>query len=161
VAVSWRRKTLYHHYWLNVHVQLFSTEAFTKTSSYHIRHSWNISKFVVRHKWIILLLWQLNLIVIYMTCHPLSLSYDYLCEKKMLYHSWLRVECTLFCNLKSRVRTHAILMIGLYELYESQFVVRHKWIILLLWQLNLIVIYMTCHPLSLSYDYLCEKSSIT
>jgi hypothetical protein len=33
-----------------------------------------------------------------------------------LYHLWLRVECTLFCNLQSRVRTHAVLVIGLYEL---------------------------------------------
>jgi hypothetical protein len=32
-----------------------------------------------------------------------------------LYHLWLRVECTLFCNLQSRARTHAVL-IGLYEL---------------------------------------------
>jgi hypothetical protein len=28
----------------------------------------------------------------------------------------LRVECTLFCNLQSWVRTHAVLVIGLYEL---------------------------------------------
>jgi hypothetical protein len=27
-------------------------------------------------------------------------------------HLWLRVECTLFCNLQSRARTHAILVIG-------------------------------------------------
>jgi hypothetical protein len=33
-----------------------------------------------------------------------------------LYHLQLRVECTLFCNLQSRARTHAILVIGLYEL---------------------------------------------
>jgi hypothetical protein len=33
-----------------------------------------------------------------------------------LYHLRLRVECTLFCNLRSRVRTHAVLVIGLYEL---------------------------------------------
>jgi hypothetical protein len=33
-----------------------------------------------------------------------------------LYHLRLRVECTLFCNLQSRARTHAILVIGLYEL---------------------------------------------
>jgi len=33
-----------------------------------------------------------------------------------LYHSQLRVECTLFCNLQSRVRTHTVLVIGLYEL---------------------------------------------
>ena len=28
----------------------------------------------------------------------------------------LRVECTLFCNLQSRATTHAVLVIGLYEL---------------------------------------------
>ena len=33
-----------------------------------------------------------------------------------LYHLRLRVECTLFCNLQSWARTHAILVIGLYEL---------------------------------------------
>ena len=33
-----------------------------------------------------------------------------------LYHLWLRVKCTLFCNLQSRARTHAVLVIGLYEL---------------------------------------------
>ena len=33
-----------------------------------------------------------------------------------LYHLQLQVECTLVCNLQSRVRTHAILVIGLYEL---------------------------------------------
>ena len=27
-----------------------------------------------------------------------------------------RAECTLFCNLQSRVQTHAVLVIGLYEL---------------------------------------------
>jgi hypothetical protein len=32
-----------------------------------------------------------------------------------LYHLRLRVKCTLFCNLQSRVRTHAVLVIGLYE----------------------------------------------
>jgi len=30
------------------------------------------------------------------------------------YHLRLRVECTLFCNLQSRARTHAVLVIGLY-----------------------------------------------
>ena len=35
-----------------------------------------------------------------------------------LYHLRLRVECTLFCNLQSRARTHAILVIGLYELFQ-------------------------------------------
>jgi hypothetical protein len=33
-----------------------------------------------------------------------------------LYHLRLRVECTFFCNLQSRARTHAVLMIGLHEL---------------------------------------------
>ena len=35
-----------------------------------------------------------------------------------LYHLRLRVECTLFCNLQSRARTHAVLVIGLYELLD-------------------------------------------
>jgi hypothetical protein len=33
-----------------------------------------------------------------------------------LYHLRPRVECTLFCNLQSWARTHAVLVIGLYEL---------------------------------------------
>jgi hypothetical protein len=33
-----------------------------------------------------------------------------------LYHLRLRVECIFFCNLQSRARTHAVLVIGLYEL---------------------------------------------
>jgi hypothetical protein len=36
--------------------------------------------------------------------------------KSPVYHLRMRVECTFFCNLQSRARTHAILMIGLYEL---------------------------------------------
>ena len=35
-----------------------------------------------------------------------------------LYHLWLRVECTLFRNLQSRAGTHAVLVIGLYELLD-------------------------------------------
>ena len=31
----------------------------------------------------------------------------------------LRVKCTLFCNLQSRVLTHAVLVIGLYELLSN------------------------------------------
>jgi hypothetical protein len=31
-------------------------------------------------------------------------------------HCILRVECTVFCNLQSRARTHAVLVIGLNEL---------------------------------------------
>jgi hypothetical protein len=37
-----------------------------------------------------------------------------------LYHLRLRVECSLFCNLQSRARTHAVLVIGLYELLGIQ-----------------------------------------
>ena len=33
-----------------------------------------------------------------------------------LYHLRLQVKCTLFCNLQSQARTHAVLVIGLYEL---------------------------------------------
>jgi hypothetical protein len=33
-----------------------------------------------------------------------------------LYHLRMRVECTFFCNIQSRARTHAVLVIGLYEL---------------------------------------------
>ena len=33
-----------------------------------------------------------------------------------LYHLWLRVECTLFCNLQSWAQTHPVLVICLYEL---------------------------------------------
>jgi len=35
-----------------------------------------------------------------------------------LYHVRLRIECTFFCNLQSRMRTHAVLVIGLYELLD-------------------------------------------
>ena len=35
-----------------------------------------------------------------------------------LYHLRLRVDCTLFCKLQSLARTHAVLVIGLYELLD-------------------------------------------
>jgi hypothetical protein len=35
-----------------------------------------------------------------------------------LYHLRLRVECTFFCNLQSWARTHAVLVISLYELLD-------------------------------------------
>jgi hypothetical protein len=35
-----------------------------------------------------------------------------------VYHLQLRVECTLFCNLRSWARTYAVLVIGLYELLD-------------------------------------------
>ena len=37
-----------------------------------------------------------------------------------LYHLRIRVQCTLFCNLQSRARTHVVLVIGLYELLGNQ-----------------------------------------
>ena len=33
--------------------------------------------------------------------------------------SYFRVECTLFCNLQSWARTHAVLVIGLYEVLDA------------------------------------------
>jgi hypothetical protein len=33
-------------------------------------------------------------------------------------HLRLRVECTLFCNLQIGAQTHAVLVIGLYELLD-------------------------------------------
>ena len=48
------------------------------------------------------------------------------------YHMRLRVECTLFCNLQSWAQTHAILVIGLYELLGNPieppgpFIVRYQ-----------------------------------
>ena len=36
-----------------------------------------------------------------------------------LYHLRMRVEWTLLCNLQSRARTHAVLVIGLYELLSN------------------------------------------
>ena len=35
-----------------------------------------------------------------------------------VYHLRLQVECTLFCNLQSWARTHAVLVIGLYEVLD-------------------------------------------
>jgi hypothetical protein len=40
-----------------------------------------------------------------------------------LYHLRLRVVCTLFCNIQSQAQTHAILVIGLYELLSNPKVV--------------------------------------
>jgi hypothetical protein len=44
-----------------------------------------------------------------------------------LYHLRLQVECTLYCNLQSRARTHAILVIhvGLYELLGNLILIRN------------------------------------
>jgi hypothetical protein len=41
------------------------------------------------------------------------------------YHLRLRVECTLFCNLQSRARTHAVLVIGLYAASSTTKTGRH------------------------------------
>jgi hypothetical protein len=35
-----------------------------------------------------------------------------------LYHLRLRVECTLCCHLQTWARTHAVLVIGLYEFLD-------------------------------------------
>ena len=56
----------------------------------------------------------------------LIVSFQVCCRKRTnllqstgkLYHMRLWVECTLFCNLQSRARTHAVLVIGLYELLD-------------------------------------------
>jgi hypothetical protein len=39
-----------------------------------------------------------------------------------LYHLRLPVECTLFSNLPNRARTHAVLVIGLYELLDPTYI---------------------------------------
>jgi hypothetical protein len=44
-----------------------------------------------------------------------------------LYHSRLRFECTLFYNVKSRVRTHTVLVIGLYELLDNPIEAPRTW----------------------------------
>jgi hypothetical protein len=38
------------------------------------------------------------------------------------YHLRLRVKCTLCCNLQSRARTLAVLLIGLYELAKLRYI---------------------------------------
>ena len=56
----------------------------------------------------------------------LIVSFQVCCRKRTnvlqstgkLYHMRLWVECTLSCNLQSRARTHAVLVIGLYELLD-------------------------------------------
>jgi hypothetical protein len=40
-------------------------------------------------------------------------------EVRQLYHLRLRLQCTFLCNLQSRARTHAVLVIGLYELLSN------------------------------------------
>ena len=42
-----------------------------------------------------------------------------------LYHLRLRVECTLFLNLQSRAQTHAVFVIGLYELLGNPTTLSH------------------------------------
>ena len=55
---------------------------------------------------------QLNFDLIFGVLTPLSAIFQL-----HVYHGdQLRVECTLFCNLQSRARTHAVLVMGLYEL---------------------------------------------
>jgi hypothetical protein len=49
---------------------------------------------------------------------PLSTIFQ-LYHGDQFYHLRLQVECTLFCNLQSRARTHAVLVIVLYELLDA------------------------------------------
>jgi hypothetical protein len=37
----------------------------------------------------------------------------------MMHHKLSRVKCILFCNLQSWARTHAVLTMGLYELFGN------------------------------------------
>jgi hypothetical protein len=55
-----------------------------------------------------------NQLVDFITCGCESSTLSLAAASRVLYH--LRVECTLFCNLQSRARTNAVLVIGLYEL---------------------------------------------
>jgi hypothetical protein len=55
-------------------------------------------------------------------CSGSFVTYERTTDKQAtgkLYHMRLRVECTLFCNLQRRARTHAVLVIGLYELLDN------------------------------------------
>jgi hypothetical protein len=45
-----------------------------------------------------------------------EITTDHVQATGKLYHLRLQVKCTLFSNLQSRARTHAVLVIGLYEL---------------------------------------------
>jgi hypothetical protein len=74
--------------------------------------------------WIWILVFKMPLLAIFQLYH----GNQFYCWRKLerttdpgqatgkLYHLWLRVECTFFYNLQSWVRTHAVLVIGLYEL---------------------------------------------
>jgi hypothetical protein len=52
----------------------------------------------------------------------ISLLYDVIAVHQIgqatskFYHLLLRVECSLFCNLQSRARSHVVLVIGWYAL---------------------------------------------
>ena len=80
----------------------------------------------MKKEWLILIVWCLTpLLAIFQT---ISLRPVLVVEETgvpgknhgqatgKLYHLRLRVKCTLFCKLQSWVRTHGVLMIGLYEL---------------------------------------------
>ena len=56
-----------------------------------------------------------------------------------LYHLRLRVECTFFCYLQSRPRTHAVLVIGLYE-----FLVRPVLLVILVFCFALFYLSSSC-----------------
>ena len=50
---------------------------------------------------------------------PAEKTTDHVQATGKLYHLRLRVECILFCHLQSRAQTHAVLVIGLYELLSN------------------------------------------
>jgi hypothetical protein len=50
--------------------------------------------------------------------NTLSTSFLLVVKIYQLYHLRLQVECTLFGNLQNWARTHAVLVIGLYELLD-------------------------------------------
>ena len=58
----------------------------------------------------------------------------------------LRVKCTLSCNLQSWARTHAILVIGLYELLGNPNYLTH-------WATRALVLYVSCISYNISKSY--------
>ena len=50
---------------------------------------------------------------------PAEKTTDHVQATGKRYHLRLRVECILFCHLQSRAQTHAVLVIGLYELLSN------------------------------------------
>jgi hypothetical protein len=63
----------------------------------------------------------------------------------------LRVECTLFCYLQSRERTHVVLVIGLYEFFGETRLTRH-FSFLFCFVLFIFVLCLVCPMLPASLD---------